>query len=39
MWGSVGRSTAIFHYNTAKSSLTIGIKILNMNKRIGLVQV
>jgi len=32
-------STAILRVNTANSSLTIGVKKENMNKRIGLVQV
>jgi len=31
----VGNSTAVLRCNTANSSLTIGVKKENMNKRIG----
>jgi hypothetical protein len=38
MRGSAGNLTAVLHCNTANSSLTIGVKKENMNKRIGSVQ-
>ncbi len=39
MRGSEGNSTAVLCCNTANSSLTIGEKKENMNKRIGSLQV
>jgi hypothetical protein len=36
--GSVGNPTAVLRFNTANSSMTIGVKLENMNKRIGSVQ-
>ena len=38
MLGSVGNSTAVLCSNTANSSLTIGVKKENINKRIGSVR-
>ena len=38
MRGSAGNSTVVLRYNTANSSLTIGVKTENMNKRIGSVK-
>ncbi len=35
---STGNSTAVLRCNTANSSLTIGVKNENMNKRIGSTQ-
>jgi len=38
MRDSAGNQTAVLRCNTANSSLTIGVKKENMNKRIGSVQ-
>ncbi len=38
MQGTVGNQTAVLRSNNANSSLTIGVKKENMNKRIGSVQ-
>ena len=38
MRDSAGNPTAVLRCNTANSSLTIGVKKENMNKRIGSVQ-
>jgi hypothetical protein len=38
MRGSAGNSTAVLRCYTANSSLTIGVKKENMNKRIGSAQ-
>jgi hypothetical protein len=38
MRGTAGKSTAVLRSNNANSSLTIGVKKENMNKRIGSVQ-